>query len=299
MGNHEIETLLDRSPPSQRKRYFYQLPYSTVHPDDLLNYVPEGTIVTSNMTRALDTLYNLSLNEVYGKNKFRSIDFSPYGRKSICNLISDPALSEMVRDELSKLQEYYISAFSSSAELGRWVEKRPITHQIDDLLFLHGGLDPGIFQVEGGISSSEALSELNDKFHKHSNDKDLAAFMSTLDGKIVYSLLTHRGNHNDCSEVAYARKVLGISKVIVGHTPDEKVRVRCQGRFLAIDGLLGRYIRTNGNQYCRGKSQETSSNGRFRCEEVSSECGGQIVKLSKKKAGSKDDWKMDIIHMNN
>ena len=88
MGNHELEVLNDRLPPEQRKRYWYQLPYSTVHPDDMLSYAPESEI-TEDTHRALDILYDLALNEVYGKNKFRSIDFSPYGENSICNLIKE------------------------------------------------------------------------------------------------------------------------------------------------------------------------------------------------------------------
>jgi len=100
MGNHEMEALMDRSSATDRRRYYYQLPYSTVHPDDLLNYLPDPSLKTANTTKALDTLYELALNEVYGKNKFRTIDFSPYGSKSICNLIDDPELASMVREEV-------------------------------------------------------------------------------------------------------------------------------------------------------------------------------------------------------
>lgn len=80
MGNHELEVLNDRLPPEQRRRYWYQLPYSTVHPDDMLSYAPENE-VTADTHRALDILYDLALDEIYGKNQFRSVDFSPYGEK--------------------------------------------------------------------------------------------------------------------------------------------------------------------------------------------------------------------------
>ena len=101
MGNHELEVLNDRLPPEQRPRYSYQLPYSTVHPEDMLSYVPSSEI-TSNTTEALEVLYDLALEEIYSKNKFRSVDFSPYGPKSICNFIEDEGKADMVRREVRR-----------------------------------------------------------------------------------------------------------------------------------------------------------------------------------------------------
>ena len=101
MGNHELEVLNDRLPREQRSRYWYQLPYSTVHPEDMLSYVPDSEI-TANTTEALDVLYELALEEIYSKNKFRSIDFSPYGPRSICNFIEDEGKADMVRREVRR-----------------------------------------------------------------------------------------------------------------------------------------------------------------------------------------------------
>jgi len=75
---------------------------------------------------------------------------------------------------------------------------------------------------------------------------------------------------------------LGVSKVIVGHTPDDNVRVTCGDKFLAIDSALGRWIRKNGNQYCRGEETKYSKNGRYVCEKIDDYCDGQIVKMVKR-----------------
>jgi len=295
MGNHEMEALLDRSPASDRRFYFYQLPYSTVHPDELLNYIPPES-VTSNTTKALDILYDLALNEIYAKNKFRSIDFSPFGPKSVCNLISDPDLSSMVREELASLQAHYIASFASSTELGQWMEKRPITYVFEDLVFMHGGLNPAVLEVDGGIRSLEDLGKLNEKFLNQSSDTTIASFMRTLDGQIVYDLLTYRGNHKSCMEVSNVASALGLSKIVVGHTPDDDVRMVCDDKFLAIDSALGRWIRVNGNQYCRGEETKSSANGRYTCDTIGSSCEGQIVKMVKSNTPN-STWAVELLSL--
>ena len=89
---------------------------------------------------------------------------------------------------------------------------------------MHGGLNPAILEVDGGIRSLSDLSALNLNFHAHSSDSSIASFMRTLSGQIVYDLLTYRGNHKSCAEVSSVAEALGLSKVIVGHTPDDDVR---------------------------------------------------------------------------
>jgi len=291
MGNHELEVLNDRLPPEQRRRYWYQLPYSTVHPDDMLSYAPENE-VTADTHRALDILYDLALDEIYGKNQFRSVDFSPYGEKSICNLIEDEAESKMVREELDKLQNYYINSYSSDTELGQWVEKRPITHIHEDLIFLHGGINPQIMDIDGGVPSASDLSDLNSAFASSSSTSYLSPFMKSLHGQIVYDLVTYRGNHKSCREVEFVAERLNVSKVIVGHTPDDNVRVMCDESFLAIDSALGRWIRVNGNQYCRGDVTRNSKNGRYTCDKIADSCEGGIVRLDRKEEGG---WDVNVI----
>ena len=196
--------------------------------------------------------------------------------------------------QLDNLQSHYISAFSSTTELGAWLEKRPITHRYEDLIFLHGGINPVIFRVEGGLASREDLANLNVAFNESSSEVRLNSFMKSLHGQIVYDLVTYRGNHKSCDEVAQICDILGISKIIVGHTPDDDVRVMCKEQFLAIDSALGRWIRVNGNQYCRGTETKVAKNGRYSCDEIGKSCEGQIVKLTKGGEG----WDVEVLKLN-
>jgi hypothetical protein len=75
----------------------------------------------------------------------------------------------------------------------------------------------------------------------------------------------------------------------VGHTPDDEIRILCDGKFLALDSTLGRWIRGTGNEYCPGPEHfdnrkgvdvpRTSRNGKYTCDEVKEVCEGQIVRL--------------------
>lgn len=104
----------------------------------------------------------------------------------------------------------------------------------------------------------------------------------------------------------------GIDRIAVGHTPgvcdfflgflhtpavtfglspfspDFDVRINCDGAFLALDSMVGRWIRGTGNEYCPGKEHIesrggkinlTSRDGRYVCDEIKDQCEGQIVRI--------------------
>jgi hypothetical protein len=129
-------------------------------------------------------------------------------------------------------------------------------------------------------------------------------------GNVVYELLTYRGNHpgyknwdshgtyeddptddDDVCNALYGmlERMDGIDRIAVGHTPEDEIRIMCDGKFLALDSTLGRWIRGTGNEYCPGPEHfdnrrgvdvpRTSRNGKYRCDEVKEICEGQIVRL--------------------
>ena len=121
--------------------------------------------------------------------------------------------SSLRSSQLDKLQNYYINSYSSDTELGQWVEKRPITHIHEDLIFLHGGINPQIMDIDGGVPSASDLSDLNSAFASSSSTSYLSPFMKSLHGQIVYDLVTYRGNHKSCREVEFVAERLNVSKV--------------------------------------------------------------------------------------
>ena len=71
-------------------------------------------------------------------------------------------------------------------------------------------------------------------------------------------------------------------------SPGFDVRINCDGAFLALDSMVGRWIRGTGNEYCPGKEHIesrggkinlTSRDGRYKCDEIKDQCEGQIVRI--------------------
>ncbi len=298
MGNHELELLLDREGSGARSRMYFQLPYATVHPDEYLNYMNTEN-VTENTTMALNLLYNLARDEIYAKNKLRSTDFSPRGPKSVTNLIVNATEQEIVRTELEKMQDAYINAYKSTTELGHWVEQRDIVIEMEGMLFLHAGIQEALFTIPDGLTGLEDMLSLNEEFKEVIGSGYANEWMKTLRGQMLYDLVQYRGNHQNCLEVENVLERLGGTRIIVGHTPDDSVRVKCGGKFIAADSALGRWIRTNGNQYCRGDVTELSSNRQFKCDAIEDRCGGQILKMEKNNGGDNggDGWTISTLEI--
>jgi hypothetical protein len=122
---------------------------------------------------------------VYGKNKMRAYDFSPAGAASVTNLIEDEAVREVTRRELGRMQRAYIGAFASGTPLGDFTEQRDIVLVEEGTVFLHGGINPRVFEVSGGLTDLESLLELNEEYKANADEGRLPEFMKTLHGQIV------------------------------------------------------------------------------------------------------------------
>jgi hypothetical protein len=291
MGNHEYELLLDnRLSASERGRYFYELGYSTVHPDELLNWSPEPSTPedAAMQSLTLDTVYDLAREEIYSKNKFRSYDITTSGDRSVLRTIQNATLRDLVATNLNQMQTNYVHAFNATTELGQFLGNLDVIVSVENMLFMHGGINPRMFSLPN-VGSVQDLENINTQF-KGNSTSSMSTFHNSLEGQVVYSLLTYRGNHESCQEVDAVLGITGADRLTVGHTPDEDVRAQCGGRFVAADSLLGRFIRTNGNQYCRGETQEVSKNGRFACNKVKDICEGQIFKMERSK-----EWAVEKI----
>lgn len=279
LGNHEIDLLLDRD-PTRHKSWggtgYFGLAYSSVHPAEYLNYLPRTP--TSEDERVVEALYNASV-EVYGHNLHQKMRLAPnVGEKSVLQFIPNDELRELATEKLKEYQAAYINAYRSGTELGTWLEMRPIVAQVNDTLFVHGGISG----YGSALLREDGVDGVNRKFASMAHQQSLRGFIEeTQRGKIVYDMLTFRGNHQP-ENCQYLSQLLpeGVSRLGVGHTPGDGVRVMCDGQFLAIDSSLGRWFRNSGNMYCPGQKTISASNGRFVCTEKVDQCQGQIVKLT-------------------
>ena len=297
--------------------------YATVHPGDYHNYLPK---VDDKDHLVLDQLLEASM-EVYAHNAHSAVRIVPtlpqhtdtHKKRGIQFAITDiipPEHRLLAQERLAEYQDAYLNTFRSGTSLGTWMEKRPIVHLAEDIktLFVHGGVNYNTGKSYFA-KGKDGVDKLNSVWWEHSHEGKLYDFLQgkgmavdDLMGYVVYELLTYRGNHpgyakweshgtfeDNASDGDVVCQTLhdmlshmdGIDRIAVGHTPEEEVRILCNGAFLALDSTLGRWIRGSGNMYCAGPEYfelrkhhpKTSRDGRFECDEIKEKCEGQITRL--------------------
>jgi hypothetical protein len=277
--------------------------------DDENVYKAKTRSLDKNDDLVLNLLYAASM-EVYGHNAHNSVRIVPHSNHQSVHAITEIIPEEhrkLAAERLEEYQKHYFDAYRSGSVLGSWLESRPVIHFAKEVgtLFVHGGVPSSIGKLHLN-KGKESTDKLNSVWREHSTDDKLADFLwhSNM-GHVVEELLTYRGNHpgyssweshghyeedsDDDETCAALNEMLaempGINRIAVGHTPDFNVRFYCNKQFLALDSMLGRGIRTTGNEYCpwpghdmQGGSK-TSQNGRYRCQDVPETCNGETVRL--------------------
>lgn len=280
MGNHEMELLKDRDPTKKIK--YLQMPYATVHPEEYLQYLKRPQDDKDKFV--IDLLMNVSL-EIYGNGWHNHVLTT--GNKEAANEVGRHAMTELLDDSmrplvakrLSEYQSTYLSTYASNATLGKWLESLPVAHIENDVFFCHGGVNQAVVKA---VRDLGGIDKLNEQVQANAGETELSQWLaSSTPGRAVYDMLTYRGNHKTgaCSELPGLLEALEVKALAVGHTPGENVRSSCDGSFWALDSLLGRWIRTSGNYYCRiggGSSQ----NGKFACDSLVDSCMGQVARIS-------------------
>jgi predicted MPP superfamily phosphohydrolase len=296
MGNHEIELLLDRD-ESRWETWggvgYFGLAYSSVHPGEYLNYLLEP--VTKEDEFIVEVLYNASA-QVYARRMHQQLKLASPEQvgleKSALQFIEDETVRTQVANRLKEYQKTYIDAYRSGTAMGDWLEKRPIVAQVNDTIFIHGGIS----NYGSALLKQVGVNESNQMFFEHSHQDKIVAFITgTQVGQIMYDMLTFRGNHKIQEGACDALDQLlpeGVTRLGVGHTPDMDVRLLCDGHFLALDSSLGRWFRNSGNLYCHGQypvlMDVAKSDGQqyLICDQKNEQCEGQIIRLTHGKDGT-------------
>jgi hypothetical protein len=215
----------------------------------------------------------------------------PPRTRSLLHWIPDVETRELVAAALQRWQAAYLAGVASGTELGGWLERRPLTAVLADTLFVHAGLPAALVGARGPFGSRDALSRLNAELAAHATEDALDGFLTRRTD--AHELVEFRGLHKDCAQVGAVTAALNVSRVAVGHTPDDTVRVLCGGALLALDSALGRWFRTAGNSYCQGDVDQLSSRGEVACPMKASRCEGQVVRLTR--VGEGAEWGVQLV----
>jgi hypothetical protein len=157
------------------------------------------------------------------------------------------------------LQTPYYDLFGRDAYLGRWLRSLPLTIQVNDMVFVHGGFSKDL------LREVRSLKSINDLYHKYLIDprpgllEEGIERLDLLKGR--KGPLWYRGYFLDRDfeekDIDRILKRVGANRMIVGHTSFEAIRSFFNGKVLAVDssmkfGSMGEVLLIEEGKYIRG-----------------------------------------------
>ncbi|MBU1310127.1 MAG: metallophosphoesterase [Gammaproteobacteria bacterium] len=139
----------------------------------------------------------------------------------------------------TRLGTDYSGLFSENSVLGQWLRSRPVLAQVNDMLFVHGGLHPDYLAL--GMS----VAEVNEQFRQ-----SLGIARDQLKGVPVLNFLYgslgplwYRGyfrQENAITEPLLQQllSTLNVQRIVVGHTSMDGVYSHYAGRVISVDSNI-------------------------------------------------------------
>ncbi|RME97578.1 MAG: hypothetical protein D6772_10235, partial [Bacteroidetes bacterium] len=153
------------------------------------------------------------------------------------------------------LQTPYAQLFAQGSVLGDWIAQHQVAVSIDDNLFVHAGISPEVLALD------LSLDELNTIFRERILRQPAATIAADPILALLYSNqgpLWYRGYFGaDAISKGKLKKQLKRyeqEKIIVGHTSQEDIHPRYEGRVIVIDcsiklGQRGQVLLIEGDHY--------------------------------------------------
>lgn len=158
-------------------------------------------------------------------------------------LANDPLLKTQKQATMTMLAEHFPEGYvehrqlwNPGRELARWYAGKNAVVQINDSLFLHGGLDP--HQVE-----FKTLDEINDVISEELSPGGTPDLSTDPDGPLWYRGLVQGPAETEGPALATMLAFYGAKRVVIGHTPSPgAVVTRFNGSVIQADvGLSAHY----------------------------------------------------------
>jgi len=145
-------------------------------------------------------------------------------------------LDGIVRKTRIKHEDLY----GSDMALGRWLRVQPTVIKINDLLFVHGGLNPELVNKKAGLDFINETA---------ANGLDISSGRLAFDDEVKYLFgsygpFWYRGYHYaveeryeqaTVDEIDNILNFYGVKKVIVGHSEREQIMGLYENRVIAVD----------------------------------------------------------------
>lgn len=133
----------------------------------------------------------------------------------------------------------YTGLYNENSVLGQWLRSRPVLAQVNDMLFVHGGLHPDY------LSLGMSMSEVNEQFRQSlgiARDKlkevPVLNFLYGSLGPLWYRGYFREENAITESVLAQLLSTLNVGKIVVGHTSMDGVFSHFGGKVISVDSNI-------------------------------------------------------------
>jgi Calcineurin-like phosphoesterase len=134
-------------------------------------------------------------------------------------------------------------AFSARGDYGRWLREKSAVAKVGDIVFLHGGLTPGVAALGCRAINDRVRRDITDDIALTRKDP-LATLAAGEDGPLWYRGLAREDEEAFAPTLEQILEAMGARAIVVGHTVTVTGRIqeRFGGRVVMIDaGMSGVY----------------------------------------------------------
>ena len=155
--------------------------------------------------------------------------------------------------------KFYHELYGPDTYLGRWLRSLPLAVQINETVYIHGGLSREM------VKQVSSLERLNNLYHRYLIDTEDMHDM--LDGNRQMEIMHGRGgplwyrgyftrdSFSD-RDMDFVLRKIGAERIVVGHTSFTAINTFYDGRLIAVDssikfGSTGELLMMEDGQYYR------------------------------------------------
>ncbi len=133
----------------------------------------------------------------------------------------------------------YPALYGSASVIGNWMRTRPVILRINDLLFVHGGIEPNHFDLglDREAVNQRYRASLGTAKATVKQDPLLAPLYDGKNSPIWYRGYFKEGEL-DQQAVDLIASRLGVNHIVVGHTSMEHIGSRFAGKVIAVDSSI-------------------------------------------------------------
>ena len=172
----------------------------------------------------------------------------------------DRYLNEKYRTVASLTGMFYHELYGPDAYLGRWLRSLPVVVEINNTVYIHGGLSRSV------VRQVKSIDRLNELYHKYLIDaEDLVKvkrespqldLLHGANGPLWYRGYFSRDGFDE-QDMEYVLRKIGAERIVVGHTSFTAIHGYFDNRLIAVDssikfGNVGEILIVDHGDYYRG-----------------------------------------------